>query len=266
MSIIIKNIENKSRKIVAKLENYCVVEYVEDITGAPQNASEEFFNNKTGLRRRQLFVQLDGKKELVTQAGALLWVAGNVELSTGVKNPYDFVTKFFKGKVTKESTVKPEYKGVGVVAMEPLEKFIILQDVSLWGERGMIVEDGMFYACDKTVKHSLVQRTNISSAALGNEGLFNLNLSGSGIVALESYIPQNELIEVEIVDDVLKIDGSYAVCWSATLEFTVEPSSDSIIGSIVNKEGLVNVYRGTGKVLISGVKSIKDVKSVDKKG
>lgn len=262
MSIKIKNIENKSRKIVSMLENYCVVEYIEDVTGAPQNASEEFFRNKTGIRRRQLFVQLDGEKTLVAQSGILQWVGGNVEVTTGVKGMGDFMSKFLKSKVVKESTINPEYKGTGIVAMEPIYKYIILQDVSTWGEKGMVVEDGMFYACDKTVKHTIVQRTNPSSAVLGNEGLFNLCLSGKGIVALESTIPQNELIEIELKDDVLRIDGSYAICWSASLEFGVEPSSKTIIGSVINKEGLVNVYRGTGKVLVSAVKSTKDVVSL----
>ena len=39
--------------------------------------------------------------------------------------------------------------------------------------------------------------------------------------------------------------------WSKSLDFTVERSSKSLIGSMVNKEGLVNVYRGTGKVLMA---------------
>lgn len=36
-----------------------------------------------------------------------------------------------------------------------------------------------------------------------------------------------------------------------SLEFTVERSSKTLIGSAVNGEGLVNVYRGTGKILVA---------------
>ena len=46
---------------------------------------------------------------------------------------------------------------------------------------------------------------------------------------------------------------SFAIAWSGSLNFTVERSSKSLIGSAVNGEGLVNVYRGTGKVLMSPV-------------
>ena len=61
--------------------------------------------------------------------------------------------------------------------------------------------------------------------------------------------------EIDLVNDTLKIDGHMAVAWSSTLEFTVERSSKTLLGSAYSGEGLVNVYRGTGKVLMSPVAS-----------
>ena len=40
---------------------------------------------------------------------------------------------------------------------------------------------------------------------------------------------------------------------SGSLSFTVERSGKSLIGSAASGEGLVNVYRGTGKVLLAPV-------------
>lgn len=54
-----------------------------------------------------------------------------------------------------------------------------------------------------------------------------------------------------LVDDILKINGNMAIAWSSTLEFKVEKSSKSLIGSAVSGEEFVNVYRGTGKVLMA---------------
>ena len=157
-----------------------------------------------------------------------------------------------RGAVTKESAVKPEYKGSGILVLEPTYKHILLVDVEQWGS-GITIEDGMFYACDGTVRQSLVSRRSLSSAALGNEGLFNLSLSGHGIAALESNVPEDELITIELNNDEIRIDGDMAVCWSSSLQFTVEMSTRSIVGSAVSGEGLVNVYRGTGRVMISPV-------------
>ena len=49
------------------------------------------------------------------------------------------------------------------------------------------------------------------------------------------------------------MDGNFVVAWSNSLDFTVEKSTKSVIGSIASGEGLVNVYRGTGKVLFAPV-------------
>ena len=61
----------------------------------------------------------------------------------------------------------------------------------------------------------------------------------------------DELIEFDLKDDELKIDGNMAIAWSDSLKFTVERSSKSLVGSAVSGEGLVNVYRGTGRVLMA---------------
>ena len=44
-----------------------------------------------------------------------------------------------------------------------------------------------------------------------------------------------------------------AIAWSGSLDFTVERSGKTLAGSAVSGEGLVNVYRGTGKVLMAPV-------------
>ena len=73
------------------------------------------------------------------------------------------------------------------------------------------------------------------------------------MAALESNVPEEELIEIELENDELKIDGNLAVCWSSNLDFTVERTTKTLVGSAVSGEGLVNVYRGTGKVLMAPV-------------
>ena len=77
---------------------------------------------------------------------------------------------------------------------------------------------------------------------------------GAGVLCLESSCPKEELIEIELQNDVLKIDGNMAVAWSGSLEFTVERSGKSLIGSAASGEGLVNVYRGSGRVLLAPVR------------
>ncbi len=170
----VANLENENRKIVSTMGNFHVLEYAKDASVSPANAAAEYFMGKMGVRRRQVVIDMNGKDTAIIQAGAMQWMAGNVQATTGVKGVGDLFGKMVKGVVTKES-------------------------------------------------------------------------------ALESNVPCEELVEVELNGDELKIDGNLAVCWSSSLSFTVERSTKTLLGSAVSGEGLVNVYRGTGKVLMCPV-------------
>ena len=249
----IENLQNENRKYAKSIGNFHVLEYVQDASVSPMNAMNEYFMSKMNVRRRQVVIDIDKDHSAIIQAGAMQWMGGNVRATSGVKGIGDFLGKAIKGAVTKETAVKPEYVGEGCLVLEPTYKYIILADVGKWGSAGMTIEDGMFLACDANVKSNVVARKNLSSAVLGGEGLFNLSLQGNGVAALESNVPEAELIEVILENDELKIDGNLAVCWSSNLEFTVERSTKTLIGSAVSGEGLVNVYRGTGRVLMCPV-------------
>ena len=249
----IENLQNENRKFAKSIGNFHVLEYVQDASVSPMNAMNEYFMSKMGVRRRQVVIDIDKDHSAIIQAGAMQWMGGNVRATSGVKGIGDFLGKAIKGAVTKETAVKPEYVGEGCLVLEPTYKYIILADIGKWGPAGMTIEDGMFLACDANVKSNVVARKNLSSAVLGGEGLFNLSLQGNGIAALESNVPEDELIEVILENDELKIDGNLAVCWSSNLEFTVERSTKTLVGSAVSGEGLVNVYRGTGRVLMCPV-------------
>ena len=249
----IENLQNENRKYAKSIGNFHVLEYVQDASVSPMNAMNEYFMSKMNVRRRQVVIDIDKDHSAIIQAGAMQWMGGNVRATSGVKGIGDFLGKAIKGAVTKETAVKPEYVGEGCLVLEPTYKYIILADVGKWGSAGMTIEDGMFLACDANVKSKVVARKNLSSAVLGNEGLFNLSLQGNGVAALESNVPEDELIEVILENDELKIDGNLAVCWSSNLEFTVERSTKTLVGSAVSGEGLVNVYRGTGRVLMCPV-------------
>ncbi|QWW19417.1 AIM24 family protein [Schaalia sp. 19OD2882] len=58
---------------------------------------------------------------------------------------------------------------------------------------------------------------------------------------------------MDLDNDELRIDGPLAVMWSPGLQFTVERSGRSLLGSMASGEGLVNVFRGSGRVVLSPV-------------
>ena len=242
---------NDDIQVLSKLGPFTVIEYLRDLSVTPSDAQTAYFCNAMNVRKRQVICDTS-KANVTVQAGAMQWMVGNVHATTGLKGVGDLFGKAVRGKVTGESAIKPEYTGEGILVLEPTYKHLLLLDLEDWNG-SIVLDDGLFLACDSSLKHKAVMRSNLSSAVAGNEGLFNLGIVGNGVVCLESPCPKEELVEISLQDDVLKIDGNMAIAWSGSLDFTVERSGKTLIGSVASGEGLVNVYRGTGKVLLAPV-------------
>ena len=248
----IKNFtDNNDIKTQDTLGAFTVIEYQRDLSVMPQNAALAYYCNEMNVRKRQVICDVS-KSPITTQSGAMQWMVGDVNATTGVKGVGDLFGKALRGSVTGESAIKPEYTGKGTLVLEPTYKHTLLIDVADWNG-SIVLDDGLFLACESSLKHKAVARSNFSSAVAGNEGLFNLGIQGKGILCLESECPREELVEITLNDDVLKVDGNMAIAWSGSLNFTVERSGKSLVGSAASGEGLVNVYRGTGKVLLAPV-------------
>lgn len=242
---------NDDIRIIAQLGAFTVLEYQRDLSVTPPEAQTAYFCNAMNVRKRQVVCDVNCS-DITLQAGAMQWTVGNVNATTGVKGVGDLLGKALRGSVTGESAIKPEYTGQGLLVLEPTYRHILLLDVGQWNG-SIVLDDGLFLACEASLKHKAVMRSNISSAVAGGEGLFNLGIVGQGVLCLECPCPREELVEIELDNDVLKVDGNMAIAWSGSLDFTVERSGKSLVGSAASGEGLVNVYRGTGRVLLAPV-------------
>lgn len=243
---------NPNVRVLEEAGPFTVIEQQRDQSVEPSQAQNAYFASEMNIRRRQLICDLS-KSPVTIQPGDMQWMVGDVEATTGVKGISDFFGKAVRGKVTGESAIKPEYSGSGVVVCEPTYRHVLLINPSEWGN-GVVLDDGLFLACDSGIRHRTVARTNLSSALAGNEGLFNLCLEGNGTAALECSVPKEEIVEVRLQNDVLKVDGNFAIAWSESLNFTVERAGKSLLGSAVSDEGLVNVYRGSGQIWLAPLK------------
>lgn len=250
MSVQLSNYMDNPNVIV--LENkgsMAVIEYKSDLSVNPSAAITEYFCAQMNIRQRQLLCEVDANHGIILQAGAMQAMLGNINATTGVKGVGDLIGKAFAGKLTGESVIKPEYVGEGMLITEPTYKHLVLFDVAEFGG-SVILDDGLFLASENTLKQKVQARTNLSSAVAGGERLFNLSLNGSGMFCIESPCPRNEMITIDLKDDVVKLDGNFAMMWTSGLKFTVERSGKTLIGSAASGEGLVNVYRGTGRIIV----------------
>ena len=173
-----------ARKIVEQRGMYTLMEYERDLSVSPESAATAYFASRMNVRKRQVVANMDGTKGVILQAGAMQMMMGNIQAATNIKGASDLMRKFVGSKVTGESAVKPKYVGYGLLVLEPTYRYILFEDLANWNGN-MVIEDGLFLACDDTIDLRVVARTNLSSAVLGNEGLFNSCLTGHGIAVLE---------------------------------------------------------------------------------
>jgi uncharacterized protein (AIM24 family) len=189
------------------------------------------------------------------EAGALYYQKGDLEIESKAGGVLGLGKKLLKSMATGETVFKPKYTGTGEITLEPTFGHYALVELE---NETIIVDDGVFYACEAGIEVGAAAMKNISSAALGGEGLFQTKLSGSGIVLLEIPVPQTEIIEYKLENDTLKVDGNFAILRNGNINFTVEKSTKSLIGSATSGEGLLNVYRGTGIVWLVPTKPVYD--------
>lgn len=210
-------------------------------------AQQLYFMEQQGIHIRQIALYLNDTKVTI-ENGAMSYFQGNIQMVSGVTLG-NALGRLVRGAVTGEQMAQPEYSGTGLLVLEPSFKhFLVLE---LADNESIIIDDGMFYCSQGSVTVKAVAQRNISSALGGGESLFQQQLTGPGIVILESEVPMSEVDVIDLNNDILKVDGNFAVLRSSTLDFTVERSAKTLIGSAVSGEGLVNVYRGTGQVWLA---------------
>lgn len=207
---------------------------------------------EANINLRQVRIILDDSSVKI-EKGALSYSRGPINMKNKIGGPLGLGKKLFSSKATGESAFKPTYEGTGEMFLEPSFGHYAL--IELENEE-IIVDDGMFYACESTVDVTAHMNKSLSSMVLGNEGVFQVKLSGEGIVVLELPVPEEEIFKCKINNDVLKVDGNFAVLRSGDIDFTVEKSSKSLISTTTGGEGLLNVFRGTGEVWLIPTKSV----------
>ncbi|MBQ7522694.1 MAG: AIM24 family protein [Clostridia bacterium] len=210
-------------------------------------AQQVYFMEKQHIRARQIALYLNNDKVTI-EKGAMSYFQGDIQMVSGV-TVGNALGRLVRGAVTGEQMAQPEYTGTGLLVLEPSFKhFLVLE---LANNESIIIDDGMFYCAQGTVRMKAVSQRSFSSAVAGGEGIFQQQLTGPGLIVLESPVPMSEIDIIELNGDTLKVDGNFAVLRSSELQFTVERSAKTLIGSAVSGEGLVNVYRGKGQVWLA---------------
>ena len=249
------NFSNKLRMLY-EMENdskFQILQY-DSLDGATDIETAFGLNimKESGIKLKQIRIILDDSTVRL-EPGALSYMKGDINIYSKMGGVLGLGKKIISSKLTGETAFKPSYRGTGEIFLEPSFGHFALIELE---DDEIIVDDGMFYACEEDVEVGVAMQRTLSSSPLGNEGLYQTKLSGSGIVALEIPVPESEIFKCVLINDTLKVDGNFAILRTGNIEFSVEKSSKSIVGSLTSGEGFVNVYRGSGEVWLIPTKNI----------
>lgn len=211
------------------------------------NVSTMWFMEQQNVKVRQIVAYINNDAVRI-QAGAMSYFQGPLNMVSGV-TVGNAIGKMFKAAVTGETVSQPVYSGSGMLVLEPSFRHFL--PFTLEAGETVIVDKGMFYVTSESVRVEPIMQSNLSSGLLGKEGWFQIALTGPGIVVLECDVPMCEVDIINLNNDVLKVDGNFAILRTGSLGFTVERSAQTLVGSAMSGEGLVNVFRGTGQVWLA---------------
>lgn len=242
--------------VIDSAENYNmkveILQYEKLAGNSPYSASSLYYAEKMNIKLKQVKITLKQPNAgLITEAGALHYMKGNIELRTGIA-PGQSVGGFLKNLatsvVTNESAVKPHYVGTGEIYLEPTfghYAIMVLENTKL------IADKGIFYCCEPSLQIGVETMKNLSTAVAGGEGLFQTKITGSGICVLSIPVPMDELVPVDLANETLKVDGNFGLFRTGDVDFSVERSTKSLLGSAATGEGLLQTYRGKGQVWLA---------------
>lgn len=222
--------------------------------------------NKAGMRLKYIYAKLSNGR-IKTEPGMLHYMQGALDLTSVRADGSTGLGGYFMNKVKSslsgESSSNTEISGTGIVALEPtFGHFVVIE----MNNESYIADKGIYCASAGNVVVDVAMQKNISAALFGGEGLFQTEVKGTGLGIFNCPVHPSELIKVDLVNDCLRVDGTFAILRSSSLQFTAESSAKSLYKTFKSGEGILQTFRGTGSVWLapteSFYKSLKNMHNV----
>ena len=177
-----------------------------------------------------------------SESGAMHYMHGNIEMKTKAPS----VGGFLKSMVSGEDVFRPIYTGTGDVFFGP-PTFGEYNIIELDGE--MIIDQGAYICSDFPIEVGVFRNKGLSMLA-GGEGIFQTSVKGDGRVVVHS---QGPVQVIDMVNDVMTVDGNFAVAREASLNFETKLLGKGMLSKVAGGEGFVNIISGTGRLYLAPV-------------
>ncbi|HKK32705.1 MAG TPA: AIM24 family protein [Desulfomicrobiaceae bacterium] len=240
----------------ATAEDGTVVEILEmtDLKGYWDTYAAErlYFANRAGMRAKMVRIRLQDTNVRL-EPGALYYMKGDLELKTGTRG--GIMKGLLRKTIAGETFFVNEIHGTGEVYLEPTFGHCILHHIEQ-EEQAVIVDKGYFLAGTSGLDIGTAKQKKTSAALFGGKGFFQTRVTGRGVAVIFSPVPLDEIQKVSLGGDKLFVDGSFAFMRSLSVDFRVEKSNKSWLGTSVAGEGFLSTFSGRGHVWLAPTQSV----------
>jgi uncharacterized protein (TIGR00266 family) len=189
-------------------------------------------------------VRLQAEQSIQAEAGAMVSMSANVELQSQMKGG---LMGAFKRAVGGESAFVSTFTargGPGEVTFAPGGPGDIAA-VEMGGQL-FYVQSSSYLAGDTGL--NVDTRWGGAKSFFGGEGLFVMQVSGTGLLLLSSFgaIHRKRLQPGERY----VVDTGHLVAWEGTTQYTLRKAASGFFRSLVSGEGVVAEFVGPGEILI----------------
>jgi len=189
-------------------------------------------------------IRLGAEQAIQAESGAMVSMSANVELQSQMKGGLmgafkravggesAFVSTFTARGGPGEVTLAPGGPG-DIAAIEMAGQVFYVQSSSyLAGDLGLVIDT----------------RWGGAKSFFGGEGLFVLQVSGSGLLLVSSFgaIHRKRLQAGERY----VVDTGHLVAWEGTTQYTLRKAASGFFRSMLSGEGIVAEFTGPGEILI----------------
>ncbi|MBC2851963.1 TIGR00266 family protein [Cetobacterium sp. 8H] len=148
-------------------------------------------------------------------------------------------------------------KSPGRIAVAP-KGFGNIKLLNVTKDNQWYINDGSFLACNTSVDYTSSRQKRLLNSILGSTGgFFILKSKGEGELLVNGF---GDLIEIDLDgSQPFQIDNGHVVCWQESLDYKLEIASG--LFGFKSGEGLLNTFKGKGKVIIQtrNIQSFVDI-------
>ena len=197
-------------------------------------------------------IDLASNEEIQIESGAMVYHNSSIKLegrmnSNGKSGLGGALKALGRSMTSGESFFVTKVKAIGPqakITLAPATPGSVKE--LLVGTEQWYLNTNAFLASDGDVYYTL-ERQKLSGALLGGTGgLFVMKTQGTGKMLVSGY---GDIVEIELDGtEEFTVDNHHVLAWSENLTYSVEVASGTF--GFKTGEGLVNKFRGQGKLLI----------------